>query len=88
MVVKPPAGASPLHFLMNARWWFEPWPEPFLRRVHRKPVTIGGRMMIQRIPTRGDLIRVLKYDMKEIERRSEAVADWKFIADLTGRQRA
>jgi hypothetical protein len=71
LVLRPPADASPLHFELNARFWFEQHPERSLRRASPKPVTNRGRMHVQRVgPTGADLLRVLSYDAKEIEFRS------------------
>jgi hypothetical protein len=89
LVVTPPEGASRLHFLLNARFWFERHREPLLRSVYPIPVADRGRMLVQLIrPTAADVARVIGYGSKEIEFRVDAIAEWKFLADLTGRQRA
>lgn len=86
LVVRPPEGTSPLHFLLHARFWFERHPEPSFRRVHPVPVTDRGRMLVQRIGcTHANLARVLSYDAKAIEGCPGAISEWKFISDLTRR---
>jgi hypothetical protein len=89
LVVNPPESASRLHFLLNARFWFERHPEPLLRSVYPNPVADRGRMLVQLIrPPAADVARVIGYGSKEMEFRSDAIAEWKNLADLTGRQRA
>lgn len=86
MIVRPPRGASPLHFLLNARFWFLPHPEKAFEPFFRNPVTRRGRMLIQRIgPTLSDLERVIGYAAKDSEFRSVDSFDWKFVADLSRR---
>lgn len=86
LVVTPPEGAGPLHFMLYAQFWFAPQEEPLLRRVYPRPVTTDGRMMIQKIePGGSNLERVLAYDTKEMEYRPSAIEDWKFLDHLTRR---
>lgn len=85
MIVIPPMGASPFHFLLHARLWFVRHEAPDLRRVSPRPVTQRGRMKVQKIEDGSDgLRRVLGYDMKEMEYRASAIGEWKFLSDLSG----
>jgi hypothetical protein len=88
-VVRPPAGACPEHFLAHAALWFAPAPDRRIGARGPKPVTTRGRMLVQRIEdTEADVRRVLGYDAKEMERGADAVAAWRFIDQLSQRQRA
>lgn len=83
LILRPPVGASPEHFLSNAPSWFRPDPE---RDLRIRPVTARGKMLIKPIGSGpNDLARVAGYVTKEMEYRGGAVTDWKFIGDLSRR---
>jgi hypothetical protein len=86
MVVRPPVGASGIHFLMNAPFWFQPYREPLLRRFYPTPIDHHGQMRVIPIgPDPSDLRRVLSYAAKGLERGDE---HWKFLDELQPRQLA
>lgn len=86
LVVCPPEGAEGSHFLANAGYWFAPDPHRALGETRPRPVTRRGRMMIQQIgDSVRDRARVTGYAAKEIEFRSDALAGWKFVRDLSRR---
>lgn len=85
MILRPPVGASHLHFLLNGRFFFEAHPALELRRCFPRPAVHGPKMMIQKIgESAADRQRVIKYDSKALEFDPSAAADWTFLRDLTG----
>ena len=86
MIVAAPTPASPLHFLIYGRFFFQRQSEPCLRRCYPNPVSSRGQMHITRVGrTHADRRRVLNYVAKEIEGSEEAIGAWKFLDQLTPR---
>jgi hypothetical protein len=86
LIAVPPKPASRLHFLLWARFFFQPHPEKCLRRCYPKPIASRGKMHIERIgPTPSDRRRVLNYVAKELERSEKAITAWKFLDQLSPR---
>lgn len=85
LIVRPPIGAAPFHFLMHAALLFRPEAARELRWFYPAPVTNRGKMLVKRIGNApGDRARVAGYATKEMEYRPEAIAGWKFLRDLSG----
>ena len=86
LVVRRPTTASLFHFILNARFLFQPHPEVCLRHLHPRPVALRGAMKVLRIgPTEADLDRVMNYVAKGLEVATDR-CDWKFLDELSPRQ--
>jgi len=86
LVVRRPTTASLFHFILNARFLFQPHPEVCLRHLHPRPVALRGAMKVLRIgPTEADLDRVMNYVAKGLEAAIDR-SDWKFLDELSPRQ--
>ncbi len=86
LVVAAPATASPLHFLLHARYLFQPHPAPPLRAVYRKAVTPRGKMWVRHIEaTETDRLNVLNYVAKGLEVSLDR-CEWKFLDQLAPMQ--
>ena len=86
LIVRPPAGIHWIRFQQNARFWFEPHPEPCFQGFF-KSVTRRGQMWVRRInPNPQDRARVIRYVAKDLEGDPKAVAAWKFLEDLNRQQ--
>ena len=87
LVVRPPAGASRLHFELTAPFWFQPAPDPLLRGCYPRPVAPRGTMRVIRIGSDpSDRERVLAYASKGLERWDADAVPWKFLDELQARQ--
>lgn len=79
LLLRPPAPAEALHFEAHAPFVFAGFPTSAIRGV-----APGGTLHVQQIgPEEKDLLRVVGYDTKEMEFRSQAYEDWKYIDDLS-----
>ena len=88
VILTPPAGASRLHFELQAKYFFERHSVKLLRAVYRKAVTERGRMWVRRIePTESDRLKVLNYVAKGLEVRPDR-CEWKFLDELRPMQAA
>jgi hypothetical protein len=82
LVIRPPADVDDDHFLANAKYGFEPHPDP---AFFIKPVTTRGIMHVQKIGASAkDVTSVASYITKEFEGGERAIRDWKFLRDLNG----
>jgi len=77
---------SSLHFMLNARFCFQPNPAACLRQLYPRPVAPRGTMTFMRIgSTEADLGRVMNYVAKRLEAAIDR-SGWKFLDELSPRQ--
>ena len=86
LVARRPATASSLHFMLNARFCFQPNPAACVRLLYPRPVAPRGTMTFMRIgSTEADLGRVMNYVAKRLEAAIDR-SGWKFLDELSPRQ--